>query len=78
MKFVKKPVVIDAERITTKQEIETREGKLYAYPGDWIITGIKGEKYPCDNEIFRETYEPVDPTGIQLSWDTYDKLYPFN
>jgi hypothetical protein len=27
--------------------------------GDWIITGIKGEKYPCRDDIFRETYEEV-------------------
>ena len=29
-------------------------------PGDWIITGIKGEKYPCKDEVFRMTYEAVD------------------
>ena len=28
-------------------------------PGDWIITGVKGEMYPCKDEIFRLTYEPV-------------------
>lgn len=28
------------------------------HPGDWIITGIKGEKYPCSNDIFMATYEP--------------------
>jgi hypothetical protein len=28
--------------------------------GDWIIKGIAGEFYPCKNEIFEKTYEPVD------------------
>ncbi len=28
-------------------------------PGDWIITGVKGEKYPIKSEIFEETYEKV-------------------
>ena len=28
-------------------------------PGDWIITGVQGEMYPCKDEIFRLTYEPV-------------------
>ena len=28
-------------------------------PGDWIIRGIKGELYPCKDEIFRLTYEPA-------------------
>lgn len=29
-------------------------------PGDWIITGVKGERYPCKDDIFRATYEPVE------------------
>ena len=28
-------------------------------PGDWIITGVKNEKYPCSDEVFQRTYEPV-------------------
>ena len=31
-------------------------------PGDWIITGVSGERYPCKDEIFRATYNAVqDP-----------------
>ncbi len=29
-------------------------------PGDWIITGVKGEKYPCKPDIFVATYDPVE------------------
>src|SRR5690606_28069754 len=29
-------------------------------PGDWIITGVKGERYPCKPDIFAQTYEPAD------------------
>jgi hypothetical protein len=29
-------------------------------PGDWIITGIAGEHYPCKDEIFKATYERVE------------------
>ncbi len=28
--------------------------------GDWIIRGIKGEFYPCRDEVFRDTYEPQE------------------
>jgi hypothetical protein len=28
-------------------------------PGDWIITGVKGERYPVKPDIFAATYEPV-------------------
>lgn len=29
-------------------------------PGHWIIKGIKGEIYPCDSDVFEQTYEPAD------------------
>ena len=28
-------------------------------PGDWIITGLEGEHYPCKPQIFLKTYEKV-------------------
>lgn len=28
-------------------------------PGDWIITGVQGEHYPCKPDIFAATYEPA-------------------
>ena len=40
--------------------IETLEGVHMVTPGDWIITGISGEKYPCKPDIFEATYEKVD------------------
>ena len=60
MKFRKKPVVIDAVRATCDQYITTLEGVMKANAGDWIITGVKGEKYPCKPDIFEATYEPVE------------------
>lgn len=39
--------------------IETLEGFMEVKPQDWIITGIKGEKYSCKPDIFELTYEPV-------------------
>lgn len=39
--------------------IRTLEGDLKVSPGDWIITGVKGEKYPCKPDIFEATYDPV-------------------
>lgn len=53
-----KPVVVHARRTGVEETIETLEGVMTANPGDWIITGIKGEKYPCKDDIFRATYEP--------------------
>lgn len=39
--------------------IQTLEGEMVVTPGDWIITGVKGEVYPCKPDIFEATYEPV-------------------
>jgi hypothetical protein len=46
--------------IGRKPVIESREGPMRVTVGDWIITGIKGERYPCKPDIFAETYEPAD------------------
>lgn len=40
-------------------KINTLEGAMTVKSGDWIIKGVKGEMYPCKDEIFRLTYEPV-------------------
>lgn len=39
--------------------VNTLEGALSVSDGDWIITGIEGEKYPCKPDIFEQTYEKV-------------------
>jgi hypothetical protein len=75
MKYRKKPVVIDAVQYipgetdhipgieldhNLKPIIPTLEGPLHVSPYDWIITGVKGEKYPCKPDIFAELYEKVE------------------
>ena len=39
--------------------VGTLEGRHIVTPGDWIITGIKGEIYPCKPDIFEATYQEV-------------------
>lgn len=41
-------------------KITTLEGVHVANDGDWIIKGVKGEFYPCKNDIFEETYQFAD------------------
>ena len=59
-KFRKKPVVIEAEQLLERTEIKTLEGVMVGNPGDWLITGVAGEQYPCRDDIFRATYEEVE------------------
>ena len=76
MKFRKKPVVIEATQWFKNGDhpavvgavmsgmpinvIDTLEGTMFVTPGDWIITGVKGEHYPCKPDIFEATYEKVE------------------
>ena len=39
--------------------IPTLEGSMHFRRGDMLITGVKGELYPCKPDIFEATYEPV-------------------
>lgn len=41
------------------KEVKTLEGVLKGKAGDYLIEGVRGELYPCDKEIFEETYEAV-------------------
>lgn len=38
----------------------TPNGMVHITPGEWIITGVSGERYPCQPDIFEKTYDPVD------------------
>jgi len=48
--------------------IPTLEGKMIAGTGDWIIKGVKGEFYPCKDDIFRATYSPVNDDNDVEEW----------
>jgi hypothetical protein len=36
------------------------EGTMQMTPNDVLITGVKGEIYPCKIDVFEATYEKVD------------------
>lgn len=59
-RYRKRPVEVEAYQTEEELDIETLEGVMHADVGDWIITGVKGERYPCKPDIFEKTYEPVD------------------
>ena len=73
MKYRKKPVVIEATQwfkmgdhpavwmgqLSDRPRVDTLEGPMFVTPGDYIITGVVGETYPCKPDIFEMTYEPA-------------------
>lgn len=46
--------------------IETLEGGYVVCPGDWIITGVMGEHYPCKPAVFEATYEAADSAASEF------------
>jgi hypothetical protein len=50
------PIPITAYQTDKEMDIETLEGTHHVSVGDWIITGVKGEQYPCKPDIFAKTY----------------------
>ncbi len=76
MKFRKKPIVIEAEQFFEASLpwpegvrvsgadgaicIKTLEGVRHVSEGDYIITGVQGERYPCKPDIFKSTYDPIE------------------
>jgi hypothetical protein len=74
-RYQKKPVVVDAVQWFRHGDhpavvaesagdpsgyIDTPEGRLIVKPGDWIITGVAGENYPCKPDIFKKLYTRAD------------------
>lgn len=82
--FVKKQVIVGAERFQIDEKnpprpgihflhwpilvdsmgwhllITTLEGTMRCDNGDWVIRGVKGEFYPCKDDIFKMSYEPLN------------------
>lgn len=65
--YVKKPIPIQAIQIFEHFEVVTLEGTMKGKPGDWLMKGIRGELYPCDMDIFRESYEDTAMPVIKFS-----------
>ena len=54
--------IIEHQTLTLKNlvnSVDTLEGGHIVCPGDWIITGVFDEHYPCKPDIFEATYEEV-------------------
>lgn len=69
-RYRKRPVVITARQMPDAFAVETLEGVMRGKAGDWLITGVRGEQYPCDDEIFRQTYEVVGDESEGGGFDT--------
>jgi hypothetical protein len=74
--FRKQPVVIDATIMPNSFEVETPEGTMQGDQGDMLIRGVEGEYYPCDSDVFAQTYYPDG--GEEPETDGFDEDDLFN
>lgn len=56
MKPCEKTAGAEARRVPHDFVVETPEGTMRAECGDYLMRGIEGELYPCDAEVFDQTY----------------------
>lgn len=61
--YIKRAILIDAVQTEIEMEIamEARNNtKLFAKPGDWIVTAPGGERWVVAGDIFLKTYTPAN------------------
>ncbi|MEN2304067.1 DUF1642 domain-containing protein [Lactiplantibacillus plantarum] len=46
--------------------LDNKRGQIHLVVGDWIATGIKGERWAIDDDVFKKTYAelPVIPNYV--------------
>lgn len=59
-KIIHKPNQLAAYKTKEEQYLVTLNGIVKTNPGDWVITGVNGEQYPCDPEIFKQLYDIIE------------------
>ncbi|TFW35568.1 PGDYG domain-containing protein [Massilia horti] len=57
----KRPQVLMVQFATTSGQLETLEGPVAVAPGDAIVTGSGGERWPVTRRRFESRYTPVAP-----------------
>jgi hypothetical protein len=48
-----------AWQVSDERVLRTLEGRAVAQPGDWVVEGRGGERWPVSDAQFRRTYRPV-------------------
>jgi len=61
MRYVKKPDSVQVIFARESGTLDTREGQVSFAPGDALLTGVEGERWPIKAADFQSTYEPVPP-----------------
>ena len=56
----KRPIIVKAVQINEPFKVKSLEGEVEGKAGDYVIQGVEGENYICDQAIFNKTYDFVN------------------
>ena len=59
-RYIKKRIPIRAIQAAVPFSVGSKEGVMTGKKGDWLMEGVEGEFYICDNLIFLKSYEPEE------------------
>ena len=76
--YQKKPLEVRAKQVDERVQIDTREGTVWAEPGDYVVEGVEGELYPCGREIFEQTYREPDERSMTAAKDVGEVYHDRN
>ena len=54
--YVKKPIKVQAKQMDHDFVVNTLEGLMTGKAGDYLVEGIRGERYPVRKDIFEESF----------------------
>lgn len=55
----RKTATMRAARIDVPFVVDTLEGTMRGNAGDYLVVGVKGERYPCAADVLAASYQPV-------------------
>ena len=58
-KYRRKPIVVDAVKLTKSITVDSEEGTAVGNPGDYLVTEPNGKQYPISAKDFEKMYAPV-------------------
>lgn len=56
---IAKSKLVDSEVIGEQFKITLSNREFRINPTDWVILGVTGEVYECNDRAFRESYDPI-------------------
>jgi len=59
LQYRKRPITVWAAQMGCPFLVDTLEGVMRGKAGDWLVRGVNGEWYPCDQDVFAKTYDKV-------------------